>query len=178
MHEILEFFWRNLVTIVTAVVSFVTYKSSEAIYHRWYKRRLVRRMLQHEQKHGVRQAVLILSVGSDISETVLQDLRSRGWTGPTGKEADNIPIFTVHRAEAMMAQPGQWHAYLDKVKDQVHKLRETGITRLHLYTRLPVALAIMVGTTLSNAPFMTHVYHHQNGRYEPVGLLTFETTRL
>jgi hypothetical protein len=36
----------------------------------------------------------------------------------------------------------------------------------------------MVGTTLSNAPFMTHVYHHQNGRYEPVGLLTFETTRL
>jgi hypothetical protein len=178
MQGILDFLWHNLLTVVTAVVSFVTYKSAEAIYHRWYKRRLVRRMLQHEQKHGVRQAVLILSVGSDISETVFQDLRNRGWMGSTGTETDNIPIFTIHQAEALMSQSGQWHAYLDKVKEQVHKLRESGITRLHLYTRLPVALAIMVGTTLSNAPFMTHVYHHQNGRYEAVGLLSFETTRL
>lgn len=178
MEWLLDFFSRNLVTMCTAIVSFVTYKGAETVYHRWYKRRLVRQMLQHEKKHGVRQAVLILRVGSDIEETVLQDLRQRGWIGASGTEATDIPVFTIYQEEALTIQAGQWHAYLDKVKTQVNKLREAGINRLHLYARLPVALAVMVGTTLSNAPFMTHVYHHQNGRYEAVGLLTFETTRL
>lgn len=182
MDGVLDFFSRNLVAISTAalsgITSFFAAKFAETVYHRWYKRRLVRRMLQHEKKHGVRQAALILSVGSDIQETVLQDLRQRGWLGAKGPEDTDIPVFTIHQPEALTSETGQWHAYLDKVKTQVNKLREAGINRLHLYARLPVALAVMVGTTLSNAPFMTQVYHHQNGRYEAVGLLSFETTRL
>jgi len=171
MDGVLDFFSRNLVAISTAalsgIASFIATKFADAVYQRWYKRRLVRRMLLHEKKHGKRQAVLILSIGSDIKETVLQDLRQRGWLGAKGPEETDIPVFTIHQPEALTSETGQWHAYLDKVKTQVNKLREAGINRLHLYARLPVALAVMVGTTLSNAPFTTQAITTRTAGMKP-----------
>jgi hypothetical protein len=168
-----DLWFRLLASALTAVVSLVTYKAGEHLYHRWYNRRLRRMAERHAGEYGVKQVALALSVSDDIRESVRGDLKARGLLGAGA----DIPILAVHQPEGFGPMEGQWFAYLERVKAEIRTVRGEGFVRVHVYTRLPVALAVMVGATLTNGPAAV-VYHFHNGRYDPVGQVTFETTKL
>jgi hypothetical protein len=121
----------------------------------------------------VKQVALALSVGDDIQESVRGHLKAQGLLGG----AADIPVLSIHQREGFGPSDGQWYAYLERVKTEVRRIRGEGFVRVRVYVRLPVALALMVGATLTNGP-ETIIYHFNAGRYDEVGRVTFETTKL
>ena len=90
---------------------------------------------------------------------------------------DGIPILEVYQAEALGTDAGQWQAFLERVKEQIRKTKELAATRVFLYTRVPIAMAAMLGATLTNGPRVV-IHQHNGGTYDEVGLVSFETTKL
>ncbi len=169
-----EDFWvRFGVTVLITPLAVALWKGCEHVWHRWYNRRLRKQAERHAATSGVKQVVLALSVGDDITESVRGHLKERGLLG----SGADIPIQSVHQREGFGTTEGQWYAYLERVKAEIRKIRGEGFTRVHVYTRLPVALAVMVGATLTNGP-AAFVYHFNAGRYDCVGQVTYETTKL
>jgi hypothetical protein len=168
-----DFWVRFGTTVLITPIAVAAWKLCEEVWHRRYNRWLRKVAARHAAAHGVRQAALALSVGDDIGASVRADLTARGLVD--GKA--DIPVLSVHQREGFGPDDGQWYGFLERVKAEVRRVRGEGFARVHVYTRLPVALALMVGATLTNGPAAV-VYHFQNGRYEPVGLVTFETTKL
>jgi hypothetical protein len=91
-------------------------------------------------------------------------------------DAPGMPLFQVHQPEGFEQREEQWFGFLEKVKAEVRKIRESGATRVYLFTHLPVALALFVGAMLTNGPEV--IVHHFQCGYFPVGRLTVETVRL
>lgn len=171
-------FWDDLgvrvaTTALVTPVAVALWKWCEHLWHRWYTRRLRRKAERYARAHGNRvEVALVLSIGKSILEAAREHLRQHG---RLGRGAD-IPIEEVHQPEPLGESEGQWFAYLERVKQQVAKAREMGAVRVYVYTSLPVAMALMVGATLTNGPEVV-VHHYANGPYIEVGKLRFETVR-
>lgn len=171
-------FWEDLgvrlaTTVIITPIAVGLWKACEYGWHLWYNRQLRKQAERHAAAHGVRQVVLTLSVGEDIEESVRGYLKQEGLLGGSA----DIPILKVHQPEALSENEGQWYAFLERVKREVRRIREEGFTRLHVFARLPVPLAAMVGATLTNGP-TGFLYHFSGGRYFRVGQITFETVKL
>jgi hypothetical protein len=169
-----DFWVRFGTTIIITPIAVALWKWWEHVYHWRYNRWLRRLADRHAAAHGgVRQVALALSVGDDILESVRGHLKEKGLLGG----GSDIPIIAVHEPQSFGPSEGQWYSYLERVKGEIRKIRNEGFVRVHVYARLPVAQALMVGATLTNGPAAV-VYHFQNGRYEVVGQVTFEVTKL
>jgi hypothetical protein len=160
-------------TVFTSPVTYAVYKLSEHAWHRWYNRRLRKQAAWYAAAHENRvEVALVLSVGESVAESARQHLKS---LGKLGGGAD-IPVEEVFQKEGFGASEGQWFAYLEEVKRRVAKVRELGAMRVYVYTKMPVAMAVMVGATLMNGPEAV-VHHFTNGSYIEVGRIRFETVR-
>lgn len=171
-------FWDDLgvrvvTTILVTPLAVAAWKGCELWWQRRYNRWLRKQAAAHAAKTGVKQVALTLSVGDDILASVRSHLTAQGLLG----SGADVPVLSVHQPEGFGPSPGQWFAYLERVKAEIRRIRTEGFVRVHVYTRLPVALALMVGATLTNGPEAV-VYHFQNGKYDEVGRVTFETTKL
>lgn len=168
-----DFWVRFGVTILITPIAVSFWKACEAAWHRWYNYRLRKIAARHALAHGIKQVVLTISIGDDIEESVRNFLQERRWLGG----GTDIPILKVHQPEALSDSDGHWYYFLDKVKDEIRKIRSEGFTRVHVFARVPVPMAILVGATLTNGP-AAFLYHFNAGRYLPVGQITFETVKL
>lgn len=165
---------RIATTMLITPVAVALWKGWETVWYRWYNRRLRKQAERHAAAHGgVRQVVLTLSVSDDIEQSVREHLRNAGLLTPDAE----IPVRAVHQREGFGANEGQWFGFRERVKAEVRTIREQGFTRVHVFARLPVALATMVGAPLTNGPEAI-IYHFNAGRYIEVGRVTFETTKL
>lgn len=169
MNMMTDFTWRIVVTVLTAAVSFLVWQMMAFWWHRRLNRWLRKQARMYEEKHGVREAALVLSVMTDAAESARGHLRQ--------SDRGDIPVLRVYQAEAFGDDPGQWQGFLERVKREIRTVRELGFTRLYVYAGTPVALALMVGATLTNGPEAV-VHHYANGVYREVGRVSFETTRL
>ena len=169
-----DFLARVAITILITPIAVGLWKLCEEVWHRRYNRWLRKLAEKHAAAHGgVKQVALALSVGDDIAESVRGHLKDCGLLA-SGVE---IPLLSIHQREGFGPSDGQWYAYLERVKTEIRKIRSEGFVRVHVYTRLPVALALMVGATLTNGPEAV-IYHFNAGRYDEIGRVTFETTKL
>lgn len=168
-----DFWVRFGVTILITPIAVISWKTCEAAWHRWYNYRLRKLAARHALACGVKQVALAISVGDDIEESVRGFLKERGLIG----QGADIPLLKVHQAEGFSEIEGQWFRFLERVKEQIRTIRSEGFTRVHVFARVPVPLALMVGATLTNGP-AAFLYHFNAGRYFPVGQITFETVKL
>jgi len=169
-----DFGVRIITTILITPIAVLLWKLCEELWHRWYNRWLRKLAERHAAAHGgVKQVALALSVGDDILESVRGHLAGRGLLGAGA----DMPILSVHQREGFGPSEGQWYSYLERVKAEVRRVRSEGFVRVQVYARLPVALALMVGATLTNGPEAV-IYHFNAGRYDEIGRVTFETTKL
>jgi hypothetical protein len=161
---------KLVITIITAVVSFVTYNACRVYYLRVVRYRLLKQADEYARKHGNRVEVcLIASVSTDIEEAVRKYLNNEGREG--------IPILKVHQEELFPRKEEAWIAYLDRFKNEVRKTREMGATRLYLFTNVPIAMGVLLGAVLRNGP--EAIIHHYDGHgYHPIGPLVTETVVL
>jgi hypothetical protein len=151
------------------VVSFSLWQTLTLYWHGLLRRRLRKAVLRHEKAHGRAEVALVLSVLTDITAGVRAHLSQA--------QLDGIPLLHVHQTEAFGEDPGAWLGYLERVKKEIRKIREMGISRVHVFSNGPVALALMCGATLTNGPEAV-VYHHSGGLYREVGRVSFEIIRL
>lgn len=168
-----DFGVRILTTVLITPLAVGLWKLWEHAWHRWYSRRLRLAAQRYALANGNRvEVALVLSVVENIGEHARQHLKRLGkYAG-----AADIPIEEVFQREAFGASDGQWFAYLEEVKKCVAKIRELGAVRVYVYTKLPVAMAVMVGATLMNGPEAI-VHHFNNADYVEVGRVRFETVR-
>lgn len=169
-----EIGWRTPITVVTALISAVVYFFGylwlTGYWQRMQGRRLRQAAEQYAREHGGRlEVALVLSVREDIRQAVEEYLDQLGRKG--------IQIFQVHQPGGFDDQEETWFAYLARVKGDVRTIRELGASRIFVFSNIPIALALMAGSTLTNGPEVV-VHHFTAGRYLPVGRLTVETVRL
>ncbi len=168
-----DFGVRVATTVLITPVAVALWKLSEHGWHRWYSRKLRKRAAEYAAANENRvEVALVLSVGESVLESARQHLKALGKFGV----AANIPIQEVFQKEGFGDRDGQWFAYLEEVKKRVVTIRELGAVRVYVYTKLPVAMAVMVGATLMNGPEAV-VHHFNNGNYIEVGRIRFETVR-
>jgi hypothetical protein len=168
-----DFGVRVVTTVLITPIAVALWKLTEHLWHRWYSRklRLAADRYAAANQHQV-EVALVLSVGESVIEAARQHLKS---LGKLGGNAD-IPIEEVFQREGFGDRDGQWFAYLEEVKKRIVKVRELGAICVFVYTKLPVAMAVMVGATLMNGPEAV-VHHFNNGSYTEVGRIRFETMR-
>lgn len=168
-----DFGVRVVTTVLITPFAVAVWKLSEHVWHRWYSRKLRKQATWYAAANENRvEVALVLSVGESVLESARQHLKILGKVGG----AAEIPIEEVFQREGFGNRDGQWLAYLEEVKKRVAKIRELGAVRMFVYTKLPVAMAVMVGATLMNGPEAV-VHHFNNGDYIEVGRIRFETVR-
>jgi hypothetical protein len=168
-----EAMWRVAVAVITgivgAIVAFAVTKLLEYRYQRWLSGKLRQQAEKYLKQHGQKEAAVVVSVLHDIQEPV------RGYLAKDGRQ--DIPLLTVHQAEGFGGKEEQWLAYLEKVKAVIRRVRAEGFVRVHVFTNVPVAEALLIGATLTNGPEAV-IHHFTSGIYQPVGRLNIETIRL
>jgi hypothetical protein len=161
--------WRVAVTVVTSVVSFFVYVGLNSYWHRVLRRRLRQALAEYAAEHGRREAALVLCVPDDITQSVQAYLDKQGRQG--------IQVFKVHQQQGFSDRAEVWFDYLEKVKKELLRIRELGVSRVYLFCKLPVALAVLTGAALANGPEVI-VHHFTSGNYLEIGPLTVETVKL
>lgn len=169
-----EIGWRTPITVTTALISaavyFFGYLWLNAYWQRVQGRRLREAMEKYALEHeGEAEVALVLSVREDISQAVRSYMDSLNRRG--------IQLFQVHQDGGFDDRETSWFAYLERIKMEVRRIRELAVCRVFVFSNVPVALALMAGSTLTNGPEVV-VHHFQAGRYLPIGRLTVETVRL
>jgi hypothetical protein len=175
-----DFGLRMLVTAILAifsggigaVISFLVTLFLRYRHERWLSQQLRKAAEAYARQHGnLKEVALVASVREDIKKAVEEYLKKADRQG--------MPILPVHQAEGFGNQPEKWQAYLEKVKAEVRRIREEGFSRVYVFTNGPVALALMIGATLTNGPLVVvHQYDTASGSYYEVGHLTVESVRL
>ncbi|MCS6850957.1 MAG: hypothetical protein NZ700_07275 [Gemmataceae bacterium] len=161
---------KAVITVITAILSFVTYNACRLYWLRLVRRRLIRQAAEYARRHGNRvEVALVASVGTDIEETVKNYLRATG--------CDNIPLLKVHREDPFPRDEAAWISYLDQFKDEVRKARELAATRVYMFTNVPIAMALLLGAVLRNGPEAL-IHHYDNRGYFPIGPMVTETVVL
>jgi hypothetical protein len=142
------------------------------LWQRWRLQHLRRRLQELQRQRGQIEVVLILSCREDIRPSVEVFLRQRQGT------SSQLPkIFQVHRPQPFDDRPEEWEDYVKQMRQEIHRLRQWGPTRILLFSNLPVAMAMAAGALLDNGPEVI-VHHYFNGIYLPVLRLAHETVGL
>lgn len=118
-----------------------------------------------EPGRGEREVVLVASARENIAEAVHAHLTREGLTA--------LPVFQIHHEGEFSGKEQDWMAYVHKARAEVKKLRELGVSRIHLFTNVPVVMGVFIGALLDNGPEV-HVYHYFNGVYRRIGRMTHE----
>jgi hypothetical protein len=141
-------------------------------HHLWQRsisRRLRNQAAKYAKEQGRKEVALVVSTRHDIQQAVLAHLDKDG--------RKDIPLLCVHQQEGFGDREEQWIAYLERVKKEIRKIREEGFSRVYVFANVPVAMALLVGATLTNGPEAV-IHQFTNGPYQPVARLTIETIRL
>ena len=64
--------------------------------------------------------------------------------------------------------------YASQIRKKVREIREQAVTRVYLYTNVPVVMGVFAGAILDNGPEVV-VMHYFSGAYKRVGKLAQET---
>ena len=164
-----EFILRLLQSAASAAVCFFV-GVALASYWQWRRIRKLRSRLQAlEGDRGGREMALVLSIGDNVAAAARAYLDSNG--------CEKVALVEVHQPGAFDDNEKMWLSYMDKVKAEVRRIREQGASRVYLFLRVPVTMAVFVGAMLDNGPEVV-VHHYFNGTYRPVGRLTHETVKL
>ncbi len=168
---LLELAWRAPIILVTSVLSFFVYALMTDFWHRHLRRRLQKQFEEYgKQHHNERECALLLSVIHDIREVALAYLEKIDRRG--------MLVFQVHQPEGFDDRQEVWFAFLERVKQEVQRIRANGAGRIYLFVNVPLALAVMTGATLCNGPEVVVHQYDSHGGYYPVGRLTVATVRL
>jgi hypothetical protein len=89
----------------------------------------------------------------------------------------NIKVFTVGHKGPLSNNIGDWHKFLERVKDVVQDMRKEAPSQILLFTNVPVAFGVLLGGILDNGPAV-EIHHYFNGVYAPVAYLTHETCKV
>jgi len=140
----------------------------------WWQNRKYRRLRHQIQRLEVQRkagkAALAISIGEiPIEQAVMAYLKKRGM--------QEVFLETYHQPAMLTQNPADWAECLDKIKEKVRDLKQTGVTKLYLFLMMPVSLAVILGAILDNGP-ETIVYHYFNGVYQPIGRINAVTTKM
>ena len=150
--------------IVSAVVGFFVAKLLERRRHR----RLVAQVRRMEPGRAAREALLILSCREDFEVPVQKE------AAILKLPVDGTNVIKIYHDGAFPAEESAWMEYVGKIRAGARRLRSEGYSRVHLFTNVPVAMAVFAGALLDNGPEVV-VYHFFNGIYRRVGGVAFET---
>jgi hypothetical protein len=98
-------------------------------------------------------------------------------TSAVNKCQHNIKVFTVGHKGPLSNNIGDWHKFLERVKDVVQDMRKEAPSQILLFTNVPVAFGVLLGGILDNGPAV-EIHHYFNGVYAPVAYLTHETCKV
>lgn len=129
-------------------------------------RQLRERLRVFEVDRGTREIALLVSAREDITEAVQAHLGR-------DQRAD-LPIYKVHKEGNFTEHENDWMAFVHRVKEEAKKIREDGVTRVYLFTNVPVVMGVFVGALLDNGPEVV-VHHFFGGVYRRIGTMTHET---
>lgn len=133
----------------------------------WRKIRLLRKQLQTlAPARAEREVVLIASGRDNIAEAVQAHLTREGLA--------SMPVFHIREGGEFSDKEEDWMAYVHKAREEIKKLRELGVSRIHFFTNVPVVMGVFLGGLLDNGPEV-YVYHYFNGVYRRIGRMTRET---
>lgn len=116
--------------------------------------------------HGTREIVLLISAREDITEAVQAQLNRDQRAG--------MQFYKVHKEGNFSEEETDWMEFVHRIKDEVKKIREDGVTRVYLYTNVPVVMGVFIGALLDNGPEVI-VHHFFGGVYRRIGTMTHET---
>lgn len=171
-------FWNNVLTglpvtaalaIVTGIVSCLFYALTRHYLNRWSRYRLLKRLAKYAEAHGAREVALVLSARHDIRNAAKEHLNK--------ENRGAIELRHVHEESGFGNDESDWFDYLEEIKKEIRTIRELGVTRIYLFTNLPIAMATLAGATLTNGPEVI-IHHHDSGTYYHVGRISTETIRL
>ncbi|MCS7167359.1 MAG: SAVED domain-containing protein [Gemmatales bacterium] len=135
-----------------------------------YRIRKMRQKLAQMSQERKSEAVLIVSNREDISPAVVKYLKET--------HSGELPIYHVCRIEPFSDEQKDWNAFLERVKQEIRKLRqESSPSRILLFTNVPVAMGVLLGAMLDNGPEVV-VHHYFNGVYRPIGYLVQEAVKI
>ncbi len=129
-------------------------------------RQLRERLAVFETQRGTREIALLISAREDITEAVQAQLAR--------DERAGLPLYKVHKDGNFTDQETDWMAFVHRIKNEVKKIREDGVTRVYLYTNVPVVMGVFLGALLDNGPEVI-VHHFFGGVYRRIGTMTHET---
>lgn len=129
-------------------------------------RKLRERLSRFETERGTREIALIISAREDIAEAVQAQL--------TRDQRLDLPVYKVHKEGNFTDQESDWMAFVHRIKNETKKIREDAVTRVYLFTNVPVVMGVFVGALLDNGPEVV-VHHFFGGVYRRIGTMTHET---
>lgn len=129
-------------------------------------RKLKERLNTLSGPRGEREAALQISAREDITEAVRAQLNH--------DNRSDLPLYKVHKEGNFTDQESDWMDFVHRLKDEVKQIREHNITRVYLFTNVPVVMGVFIGALLDNGPEVI-VHHFFGGVYRRIGSMTHET---
>lgn len=152
IFEALVGWTANLIQIATAIFAFVVV---------WRARRKLKAMLRLPGETTESQVAIAIGIRGSIAGAVKHHFENMD-------PPSTIQIFEIVRESTITQREA--YQVLREVNQLKQKLTEEGVTRVHLFYKGPVTLAMGIGALLDNwVPVTAYDFH--DGRYEPTLLL-------